>query len=133
MEKLEDRICLDTDFLVNLLRNRKEEVDFINKIENFSSLATTSINLFELYYGAFKLGKIKDILAIEFLKQKVEILLPDDEVAIKAGEMAAKLEKNGKMMELKDLLIGVTALKNNFSVKTYNIKDFSRITGLSLV
>ena len=51
---MEDKICLDTDFLVNFLRNKKEEADFIKENEISKNLATTYINLFELYYGAYK-------------------------------------------------------------------------------
>ena len=130
---MEDRLCLDTDFLINLLRNKKEEVDFIKKNEDNKTLATTYINLFELYYGAFKYGKIREILAIELIKERLKILNLDDNVVRRAGELAVKLEKSGKMLGFKDLLIGVIALSNKFSLKTYNIKDFSKIDGLNLI
>ncbi|HII29807.1 TPA: type II toxin-antitoxin system VapC family toxin [Candidatus Woesearchaeota archaeon] len=36
-----NKICLDTDFLVDFLRDKKEEVDFIKKNETDKELATT--------------------------------------------------------------------------------------------
>lgn len=133
MGKLESKICLDTDFLINLLRNRQEEVGFIKQHENTSLIATTYVNLFELYYGGFKSGKAKEVIAIELLKQRLMMLNLDEDVVRNAGEIAARLEKSGKMMGFRDLLIGVICLINDFSLKTYNISDFSKINGLKLI
>jgi len=49
------KVCLDTDFLIALLRNkpeavkRAEEYDFLNV-----EISTTSMNAFEVYLGAFR-------------------------------------------------------------------------------
>ncbi|MBI5389090.1 type II toxin-antitoxin system VapC family toxin [Candidatus Woesearchaeota archaeon] len=60
-----NKICLDTDILVNFLRDRPQEVVFIENHEEDFSLYTTEINIFELYYGAYKSNnpdeKIKEI------------------------------------------------------------------------
>ena len=46
---------IDTDILIDLLRNKKEAVAFVSKLQdkNFR-LSTTVINQFELHYGAHK-------------------------------------------------------------------------------
>lgn len=131
---MEDKICLDTDFLVNFLRNNEEEVEFIKKNEVNKDLATTYINLFELYYGAYKSNKRNiNLKAILVLLSRMNILNFSNESVQKVGEIVAKLEKEGKSIEFRDILIGTIALVNNYSIKTNNIKHFNRIEGLNIL
>lgn len=130
---MEDKICLDTDFLVNFLRNQKEEVEFIKENEVGKELATTYINLFELYYGAYKSNeKENNLKAISLLINRINILNFSIESVNKAGEVLAKLEKQGNVIEFRDLFIGAIALASNYSIKTKNVKRFSRIEGLTI-
>ena len=133
MEKLEDKICLDTDFLINFLRSKKEETEFIKNNEN-KHLATTFINLFELYYGAYRSKfKSQNMKSISLLIERVEILNFSLESSRKAGELMADLEKNGNMIDFRDLLIGTIAFSNGYSVKTSNKKHFEKIEGLKVL
>jgi len=50
-----------------------------------------------------------------------------------AGELMAKLEKEGKVLDFRDLFIGTIALANNYPIKTNNIKHFNRIEGLKIL
>ena len=131
---MEDKICLDTDFLVNFLRNETEEVEFIKKNEINKDLATTYINLFELYYGAYKSNeKENNLKAIYSLLNRLNILNFSVDSVKKAGEILAKLEKEGNLIEFRDLFIGTVALVNGYPIKTKNIKHFSRIEGLKIL
>ncbi|MBS3113517.1 type II toxin-antitoxin system VapC family toxin [Candidatus Woesearchaeota archaeon] len=131
---MENRICLDTDFLVNFLRNNKEEVEFIKKNEIDKDLATTYINLFELYYGAYKSSeKQNNLKAISLLLSRINILNFSNDSVKKAGEIFAKLEKEGKPIEFRDIFIGAIALINDYSIKTKNVKHFERIEGLNIL
>ncbi len=130
MEELEDRVCLDTDFLVNFLRNKKEEVEFIKNNEDNILLATTLINLFELYYGAYKSGVKTNIDSVEELTYKLEVLNLTQEVVRKAGEVLSMLERKGEVVDFRDLLIGCTAHMEGFCIKTHNKRHFEKIPGL---
>lgn len=131
---MEDKICLDTDFLVNFLRNNKEEVEFIKINEIEKDLTTTYVNLFELYYGAYKSSeKESNLKAISLLLSRINILNFSNDSVKKAGEVLAKLEKEGKLIEFRDLFIGTIALVNDYSIKTKNIKHFNRIEGLKVL
>lgn len=131
---MENKICLDTDFLVNFLRNSKEEAEFIKNNESDKDMATTYINLFELYYGAYKSReKDNNLKAISNLLNRLNILNLSDESVKKAGEILAKLEKEGKMIEFRDLFIGTIALVNKYAMKTKNIKHFNRIEELEIL
>ncbi|MBI2651882.1 type II toxin-antitoxin system VapC family toxin [Candidatus Woesearchaeota archaeon] len=134
MGQMENKICLDTDFLVNFLRNNKEEIEFIKENEANKDLATTYINLFELYYGAYKSNKKNiNLKAISVLLSRINILNFSNESVQKAGEILAKLEREGKSIEFRDIFIGTIALVNNYSIKTNNIKHFNRIEGLNIL
>jgi predicted nucleic acid-binding protein len=54
-------------------------------------------------------------------------------IALLAGELDAKLERDGRKLDMADLLIGCTALKMEFAVATKNRNHFERIPGLRLV
>ncbi len=128
-----EKICLDSDILIDFLRNKKEAVEFIKQHENVNILGTTLINLFELYYGASLRNSQKEILAIEILKERLALLNLQPASAQKAGEIAAELEKSGQMLDFRDILIGTISLMHGFSLKTYNKKDFTRIHELKLI
>lgn len=130
---MEDKICLDTDFLVNFLRNKKEEVEFIKKNELQKDLATTYINIFELYYGAYKsTNKEHNFKAIQLLLNRINILNLSEDSVKKAAEILVNLEKQGGLIDFRDLLIGTITLVNNYAIKTKNIKHFNRIEGLNI-
>ncbi|MAE13843.1 PIN domain nuclease [Candidatus Woesearchaeota archaeon] len=131
---MESKICLDTDVVVNFLRGNKQEAEFIRSKEESADLAITYITLFELYYGAYKSSKKKDnVEAISNFLNRIKILNFTEESTRKAGELLAKLEKEGNIIEFRDLLIGTIALVDNYSMKTGNIKHFSKIDGLKIL
>lgn len=131
MEKMEHKICLDTDFLINFLRNKKEEVEFIKQNEIDKEISTTLINLFELYYGAYKSdNKEANLRSISLLLNRINILNLSNNSVKKAGEILAKLEKQGKLIDFRDLFIGTIALTEGFTIKTENKTHFSRILGM---
>ena len=50
-------IVLGTDLLVALLRGKEAAINYVSGLEKEGQeLATTVINLFELYYGAYRSG-----------------------------------------------------------------------------
>ena len=62
---MEDKICLDTDVLVNFLRGKENEKEYIKRRESSVVLATTFLNLFELYWGAYKSKRAQNIVKVE--------------------------------------------------------------------
>ena len=130
---MEDTICLDSDILIDFIRNKKEVVDWFKENKEKAIFATTVINVFELYAGAYNsknLGKVKHL--DEFLAN-FRILGINYNIAKRAGEECARLSLQGETMENSDLLIGVIALSEGFSIKTNNKKHFDRIRGLRVL
>lgn len=130
---MENKICLDTDFLVNFLRNKEAEKKFILENESSVLLATTFINIFELYYGAYKSNKEKNILQVEELHSRLKVLNLSKAGMKEAGEVLAELEKKGEKIDFRDLLIGCTARSEGYCVKTLNVKHFSKIKNLKIM
>ena len=127
-------LTLDTDILVDLLRGRKKAVTVIEMFEkSLERLNTTVINLFELYYGAYRLGSVDEIVAVRELENTLEILQLTPKIAEIAGKELAKLAKQGKLIDIRDLLIGIIARENKCTLVTGNIKHFERISELNIL
>ena len=127
---METKICIDTNVLVDFLRNKKEAIEWIHGQEG-SILATTTITLFELYHGPYLYQK--DIYAVQQLAQRLLVLTLSDESSRRAGEMLAKLQKKGLEIEFRDVLIGSIAATEGFAVKTNNKKHFLRMDDVRVV
>jgi len=82
MESLEgSAFCLDTSVLVDNLRGRGGTVGFLRRFEEKgANLFTTSINSFELYYGAYRSAKReKNIAAARALLKRLVVLEEGEE------------------------------------------------------
>ncbi|MHA1682328.1 MAG: type II toxin-antitoxin system VapC family toxin [Promethearchaeota archaeon] len=126
-------MCLDTNILVSFLRNDKTTVEIIEKLENKDEIALTAVTLFELYYGACKSSKrTTNLLAVNDLKKRVEILTFDAESSKLAGKILDTLEKKGKVIDLRDVFIGAITISNKIPFTTNNIKHFNRLVDFGL-
>ena len=132
MEEVECKV-LDTDLLVDFLRGKRRAVQYIEEqLAQRASLRTTAVNLFELFYGAYRAGSDEGVEAVKKLASRMEILVVDERVAEEAGEELAYLVAQGLPIDIRDLLIGVAARINGCSVVTSNEKHFRRVRGLKV-
>ena len=97
----------------------------------FDDPKTTTITLFELYYGAGRSSKQQEnILKINSLAKSVDILEFDQPAARKAGEIQAELMNSGIPIDIQDVLIAGIVMANKEELVTRDIDHFSRIQGL---
>jgi predicted nucleic acid-binding protein len=61
---------------------------------------------------------------------RVRVLPLDPTAAVRAGDILARLDEQGKPIGLEDVLISATALVNSLAVVTRNLTHFERIEGL---
>ncbi|MGB9741433.1 MAG: type II toxin-antitoxin system VapC family toxin [Candidatus Bathyarchaeia archaeon] len=127
------RICLDTDFLVALLRKHPEAV---RKAEEYDStnaeISTTSMNAFEIYLGAFiSKNAAINIKQADNLLNSIKILHLNLESSRKSSEILSTLLRTGTPIDLRDAIIAGITLTNGYTLITRNIGHFIRITGLS--
>ncbi|MEK6909210.1 MAG: type II toxin-antitoxin system VapC family toxin [Nanoarchaeota archaeon] len=131
---MEDTLCIDTDVLVDLLRKKDNTLKWFEENEDNFQLATTTINIFELYYGSYKsTDPDNSIIAVNHLLDNLTILTLDKETAREAAQQLAKLSSEGNIIDFKDMFIGAIALKLGYSLKTNNKKDFEKIRGLKII
>ena len=128
-------VCLDTDILIDHLRGDERATRQIEELENAGNLlSTTTINAFELYYGAQKTKEREEnIGAVRQLLYRLLLLDFNERAAEKAGEIAARLEKDGDSVGFRDILIGATAITNDSELLTRNIHHFERIHDVRIV
>ncbi|MGC9097087.1 MAG: type II toxin-antitoxin system VapC family toxin [Infirmifilum sp.] len=131
MEHQDRMIVLDTDLLIDFLKGRRVAVNTIRDlIESKARLATTVINVFELAWGAYRVGRLRDV---EELSEILETLNLTSKEALKAGEEAAYLYSIGQPIDIRDLLIGIIARENGYSILTGNTRHLSKIRGLRVI
>jgi tRNA(fMet)-specific endonuclease VapC len=129
------KTVIDTDLLIDLLRNHKQVTAFITKLEEKDYiLATTAVNIFELHHGAHKsVESERNLEAIHALISRLVILPFTSKAAQKAGHIYAQLERKGQPIGLRDTFIAAIALTRECSVATRNQAHFSRISDLEII
>ena len=124
-------VCLDTDIIINFLRNDKNTVSLIKEIEKTGKITTTVINSFELWKGFYKTGR--DEKSIVNLLNVISLLQMDGKSSRKAAEIFEYLKKRGKMVDVLDVIIGAISITNNEPLLTLNKKHFENIPNINLV
>ena len=119
---------LDTNFLIELLRGKAGTSDIA---DSFEDPKTTTVNAFELYYGAMRSAKPeKSVLYVGSLLKSIDVLDFDKYAARKAADIHAELMNSGKPVDIMDVLIAGIVITNKEELVTRNIDHFSRIQGL---
>ncbi len=121
------KILCDTDVIIEYLKGNETTKKIFDKLER-ANITLSAITLMELYYGALnkrELNKIKRALS-EF-----NILPLDEEITEIAINLIETYSKSHGL-KIPDALIASTAIYYDFSLWTYNIKDFRFIENLSL-
>ncbi len=126
-------VCLDTSFLVDLLRGNQEAMAYLSQLQQTSEAVTVAApTIFELVEAAELLRSPKEKLAIKQLLSSMTVLPLDNDAAWKAGELSASLVRGGQSIGHIDTLIGAIASTHNEMLITRNVKHFSRISGLKV-
>ena len=128
------KICIDTDILIDVLRKKPEVLQKVSHFEQQSTiLATTVVNSYELYYGAHKTKNKKHLKLVTELLGNLVILEWKKGFSDMAAKLMVDLERQGKKIDIRDLFIAIIAMKHDYKMLTGNIKHFERIEGLDLM
>lgn len=126
-------LVIDTDILIDLLRGKEYAVNRLKELEKNEELATTDINAFELYFGAYNsMHKERNISSTKGLLETMVLLHTQEESMETAGRIFAEMRARGKTIEIRDLLIAAIALHNGCTLYTNNRDHFEGIEGLSI-
>lgn len=127
------KICLGTDFLVALLRGRKEAFEKAEEYDSIGAeISTTSINAFEIYLDAFKSREVeKKVKQADGLLNSIKIPSLTLESSRKSGEILSRLISIRLPIDLRDAMIAGIILVNGYTLVTGNVEHlhFRRVTG----
>lgn len=118
------KICLDSDAIIQFLKNDFKGIS--NLIFDDVNFYTTSINVFEVWYGKKKLEPIS-----EFLDSLV-VYDFDKDSAILSAEIMLKLREKGEIVEYRDIFIAAICILKKMELLTSNIKHFERLKKFGL-
>ena len=121
---------LDTNAVIALM---KGHTGFLTRLRQHQprDFAMPSIVAHELYFSAYKSRHAADNLRrVEALQ--FEILDFDPEDARRAGEVRAQLASAGTPIGPYDVLIAGQALARSLTLVTHNLREFQRVSGLSV-
>lgn len=123
----------DTDTLSNIVKRKPSEL-LLEKLRNLprSFQYTSAINVGEIYYGANRSEKKKQLLTAyeEVVFPNVNILPFDRESGRVFGILKAELEKRGIGCSEPDLRIAAVTIQHNLILITGNLRHFEGIPGL---
>lgn len=114
--------------MISILKNKDISEFEVDMIENPK---TTTINTFELYYGARNsVNPEKSLSEVNSMLKSIDIIAFDNRAARKAGEIQVELINIGRPVNILDTLIAGIVITNNEEIVTRDISHFSRIKGL---
>lgn len=124
------RYMLDSSFCIDVMRDKTPALRERFKAET-GTMATSTIVLHELLYGAANSEspararrKVMEFVA------RLDVFDFDDEAADHAGQIRARLRRQGQMIGAYDILIAAHARSLGLTVVTGNVREFSRVEGL---
>lgn len=124
---------LDTCVLVDILRNKKKDLqERINALD-IRKCAIADLSVFELLCGAEKsLDRDHNIKIVNSLLSTFRIIPTVCGYKL-AAEEKNRLQSSGTPIEDIDLLIGCTCSQEEIPLVTSNIKHHQRISGLNII
>ena len=122
-------VCLDSDIIIDFLKNDKNALKKISRIENKGNLSTTSINIFEILIGFLH---VNQLAKYQELLKNLKVIEFDFESSEKAAKIFDDLRKKGEMLDPLDIMIASVVIANKETLMTNNIKHFERIKELKL-
>jgi tRNA(fMet)-specific endonuclease VapC len=127
-------VCMDTSFLVDLLRGREEAFRELEKAENEGErISTTAISVSELFEGAYKAKHSeKEVEKVRQLLRRITLLDFSTQACETYGKLANELRSLGRQIGDLDTLIASIALTHNEPILSRNIGHFQKVPGLTV-
>jgi len=127
-------LILDTSVLISAERKKLDLNEYFQSLAN-ETLYISSITLSELWHGCHRAtGAVLKNRSkfVQEIESTIPVLPFAAEQARAHAQIWAALEKLGQNIGLHDLIIGATAVANDYVLATLNEKEFKRIPNLRL-
>jgi tRNA(fMet)-specific endonuclease VapC len=122
---------LDTNSVIALMNRRPEALRERVRRCSPGEVSVSSIVLHELWWGAFKSGRVEANLD-RIARLRFPVLDFDADDANAAGRIRAELQLKGTPIGPYDLLIAGQALVRGLTLVTANRREFERVEGLAV-
>lgn len=127
------RYMLDTNICIYAIKHKPEAVLQRLKSVDPEDVCISVITYAELIHGVEKSAAVeKNRLALAMLLANIEILNFGTNAADCYGKIRADLEKKGTPIGPLDMMIAGHAQSLGYAVVTNNVKEFSRISNLTI-
>ena len=126
------RYMLDTNICIYVIKNYPTKLrERFNRLAE--QLCVSTITLAELQYGAEKSARrVENLQAVEQFRARLEVLSFSPSAAAHYGQIRAELERAGRPAGSHDMMIGGHARSEGLVLVTNNVREFERMSGLSL-
>jgi tRNA(fMet)-specific endonuclease VapC len=125
--------CLDTDFLVAILRGQEIAQRKMVEMDREGRHSTTAISAFELFYGSHKSNqRLTNVEKTKVLLERVDVLPFESGSSERAGEILAALSACGDSIDFRDAMIAGIATANGLTLVTRNKEHFARVKELEI-
>lgn len=122
-------MVIDTTIFIEYLRSKDKSQTALENLPDNVRYHISSVTKYELFIDATDAKKWKE--AQSLISNFVELpLMPG--IAMEAVNIYHDLRKQGLLIGHRDIFIAATVRFHNLPIKTLNVKDFSRIPGLTL-
>ena len=121
-------VIVDTDVLINYLRNKPQAVADFARI-GFAEIAVTSVTAMELFQGVRDRQELAEVK--RFLRG-FKLVYPSTKANQLASRWAAEFCLSHSPIDIADLLIAAVAVLNGAELHTDNKKHFRHLPGLRL-
>ena len=126
-------VCLDTSFLVDLIRRNQSALAELKRIESDgnSILTTTPVSACELFEGAYRSKQVEiEVEKVNEILRRVKILDFPLAACERYGKLARDLRSAGRQIGDLDTLIASIALTSNEPILTQDVDHFGKVPGL---
>lgn len=124
---------LDTNACIRVLNDSSPRLIDRLRQHRPSELRLCSVVKAELLFGARKSGDpARNLRVLRRLFEPLVSLPLDDASAEACGTIRSELERSGIPIGANDLLIAASAVAHDAVLVTHNVREFSRVPGLSL-
>ena len=122
-------IIVDTDILIDSARCIDEAVNYLQQIENKSSLAVSAVTQMELIIGC---RNKKELKSLEHFLKRFEIISLNEQISDTAADLL-KTYRLSHGLVIPDALIAATAIATDTQMVSKNKKDYRFIKNLKLL
>jgi len=111
------KYCLETSFFIDFLRGKEPAIEIYGRISKYN-LLTTSIVAWEILRGPKLAGRVKEYNDAVRLLERLPVLPYTLASAKIAANIEFELKKEGREVNLIDVLIAAIAIENNSTLVT---------------